>query len=99
MTQNPNIPPVPSLLNSTKPFSFALNVEKDQIEVKNSNVSGPIRPRVASGARRSALGWSKRSTGPNGSAVLGAGVKFGTGTSTMSTKQKENVIGNENTMM
>jgi hypothetical protein len=58
----------------------------------NAKTNNTIRPRVGFTARRMALGWSKKSTGPcavgNGNGNVG-GKKSWT---TMSTNQKENSI-------
>ncbi|KAG6865214.1 hypothetical protein C0991_004415 [Blastosporella zonata] len=72
---NHNIMSAAPSLEALKPFS-SLVVD---IEPKRENAFGlapHARPRVASTARRTALGWSKRSTG---------------GSSKLSTDQKENV--------
>lgn len=90
---NPNLAKgnAPSI-DAFKPFSPLVVdgvVGDSAIKLKvNGNTNGnnnTIRPRVGSTARRTALGWSKRSTGP---AVTG--VKKSS--TTMSTDHKENSI-------
>jgi hypothetical protein len=56
-----------------------------------NNNTNTTRPRVGSTARRTALGWSKRSSGPAAAAAGGNGGVRKSST-TMSTDQKENSI-------
>jgi hypothetical protein len=58
----------------------------------NANNTNTIRPRVGSTARRTALGWSKRSTGPPVAAGAGGNGGVKKSSTTMSTDQKENPI-------
>ena len=85
-------------IEALKPFSplvfdgldSAVKVKANANANSNNNNSNnndnTIRPRVGSAARRTALGWSKRSTGPSGATVGNGGKK----SSTTSTDQKEN---------
>lgn len=64
--RNVNIVSPPPLIE-VKPFTpFAVDVEEASKPTKNT-VPLPTRPRVTSSARRTALGWSKRSTGKSSS--------------------------------
>lgn len=95
LNKNTNVPAAAPLLDSIKSLSpCVLNVENTS-KPDPKNADGMIRPRVGSNARRTALGWTKRSTGPKGSTEPGngGGGKLSTGASKMSTDQKENVIG------
>lgn len=66
-----NILSPPPALNPLKPVSplvvdFRDKSHQTQVNKENASLGLPVpaaRPRVASNARRSALGWSKRSTG------------------------------------
>jgi hypothetical protein len=59
----------------------------------NTNANNnTIRPRVGSTARRTALGWSKRSTGPAAAAGGGGNGGVKKSSTTMSTDQKENSV-------
>ena len=81
-------------IEALKPFSpLVFDGLDSAVKVKansNNNNNNTIRPRVGSTARRTALGWSKRSTGPPGAptGVVNGGKK----SSTTSTDQKENSI-------
>jgi len=71
ITVNPNITIVsPPPILDVKPFSpFAVEVQKPAFDSYKNSLGLPIpaRPRVTSNARRSALGWSKRSSGKSSS--------------------------------
>ena len=56
-------------LEATKPFSIFLNVEPKRQNAYGLAPTAYCRPRVPSNARRTALGWSKRSTGGKSSTV------------------------------
>lgn len=96
---NTNLPTAAPVLGSIKPLSpfqlKQLNVEDSNKSGPQKNIHGTVRPRVGSNARRTALGWTKRSTGPKGSTepVSVIGGKLSKGANTTSTDQKENVIG------
>ena len=79
----------PLVLEGVVGLGSAVKVKANANNNANNNMT---RPRVGSTARRTALGWSKRSTGPgvvgNGNGNVG-GKKSST---TMSTDQKENSI-------
>ncbi|KAF9560634.1 hypothetical protein CPC08DRAFT_466596 [Agrocybe pediades] len=94
VTINPNTAPKTSnkaaapSLDALKPFSplaFDVDVNAD---LKAAQAAVNVRPRVGSNARRTALGWSKRSTGPSATNAAGTGKKSSTGHK----ENKENVI-------
>lgn len=89
---NRNVPPVPQspapalkALNPFTPFAVKFNGGNGDKSLAISEKDLPVRaprPRVASNARRTALGWSKRSTGKTGSenkenASFGAMMRYG----------------------
>lgn len=80
VTRNVNVVSPPPLLE-VKPFTpFAVNVSeavRPPMPEKN-NVGIPLRPRVTSSARRTALGWSKRSTGKSSSKEQKENISQGT---------------------
>ena len=70
VSTNVNKKSPPPSLDVIKPFTpFTVNVDfPDPKESKNEmGLPVPTRPRVTSSARRTALGWSKRSTGKSSS--------------------------------
>ncbi|KAF9449617.1 hypothetical protein P691DRAFT_799115 [Macrolepiota fuliginosa MF-IS2] len=92
-----NVPVAAPILDSIKSLPPLIPHDENtrKPELTQDNKRGITRPRVASNARRTALGWTKRSTGPKGSTEPAniTGGKLSTGASTMSTDQKENVVG------
>lgn len=89
VTVNPNTAPktsgkaAPPSLDALKPFSpLSFEVDVDA-GLKLAQAAINARPRVGSNARRTALGWSKRSNGPSVTNATGTGKKVSTG-------QKEN---------
>lgn len=82
ITTNPNInvSPLPSF--GAKPFvPFTVKLDGPAISEKTI-VDPPQRPRVTSGARRTALGWKKRSTGKSNTSDRKENVSQGSITNT-----------------
>ncbi|KAI0077491.1 hypothetical protein K474DRAFT_1077009 [Panus rudis PR-1116 ss-1] len=87
MNTNANaLSPPPAV--DVKPFSpFAVKLDQSfnipvppvpNVPAEKNNVSLPVRPRVTSSVRRTALGWSKRSTGKSSSSDQKENVSQGT---------------------
>jgi len=81
----------PLVLEGVVGLGSAVKVKANANNNNNNNANNnTTRPRVGSTARRTALGWSKRSTGPG--AVRNGNVGGKKSSTTMSTDQKENSI-------
>lgn len=66
VTRNVNVISPPPVLEVKAFTPFAVNVS-EVVKPEKNTIGVPPRPRVTSSARRTALGWSKRSTGKSSS--------------------------------